>query len=817
MKKAILFVFCTTLVYTATTILTTNSEDSKLAAYSSGPPAGRTGSPGDGGNCTSCHGGPAAQTQSGWITSNIPASGYVPLTTYTITATAVRANHSKFGFQISPQNASGTQIGTLGVISAAQTQLVGGTKYIEHTNGGTSGVGSKTWTFNWTAPASGTGSFTFYGAFNITNSSISSAGDTIYLSTLAVSEAIPFTATATGTNLNCNGVCSGTASVAFSGGAGGYSFLWNTVPPSITQSVSGLCAGTYNVTITDQLGATATSSYTVTQPTALSASVPNHTNVSCFGGNNGIATASATGGTGNYSYSWNTNPVQTTQTASNLPQGTYTVTVTDALGCSTTSSVSITQPTALSASIPNHTNVSCFGGNNGSATVTPNGGTTGYSYSWNTSPVQTTQTANNLSQGTYTATVTDALGCSNTSAVSITQPTALSASIPNHTNVSCFGGNNGSATVTPSGGTTGYSYSWNTSPVQTTQTASNLPQGTYSATVTDALGCVTTATVSITQPTSLAVGAGNDVAFCQGFSAAIGGNPSALGGTIGYSYSWSPLSDLSAANVANPTVLSTINQTTTYTLTVTDGNGCTASDDMIVTVTSAATAIASATDTAFCPGDSVEISANQGTAYLWTNGETTQSIYVNQANDYSLVVTNPGGCVGDATSNVVTITQNPAPAIPVISQTGNVLSSTPASGYQWYLGGGELINEFNPDYTIVQNGDYQVEITDANGCKAISAIFSVLNVGLTEAEYSSPLNVYPNPANGNLFIAFPKAESVTLKLTSVFGKIVLVKDFDKASSQFPIELSTDGLSKGIYLLQVCVGGDQNFSKKVYLE
>lgn len=127
-----------------------------------GAPAGKTGSPGDGSNCTSCHGG-TASTVTGWITSTIPAEGYTPGQTYTITATPVGSGTK--GFQISPQNTSGNLLGTL--IAGANTQIVGSGKYITHTN-----KTQSSWTFNWIAPAAGTGSVTFYGAFAIAYSNI---------------------------------------------------------------------------------------------------------------------------------------------------------------------------------------------------------------------------------------------------------------------------------------------------------------------------------------------------------------------------------------------------------------------------------------------------------------------------------------------------------------------------------------------------------------------------------------------------------------------------------------------------------------------
>ncbi|MES2140261.1 MAG: choice-of-anchor V domain-containing protein [Bacteroidota bacterium] len=156
----------------------------------SGSPAGRTGSPGDGVSCAAsgCHAG-GATTQAGLITSDIPIEGYSPGQTYTITGTITTSGKTKFGFQISPQNTTGNLQGSLIVTNTSTTKLVGTGKYITHKSTGTSfPSGTATWSFNWTAPAQGSGALTFYGAFNSSNNNGSSSGDVISLSSLAVTE-----------------------------------------------------------------------------------------------------------------------------------------------------------------------------------------------------------------------------------------------------------------------------------------------------------------------------------------------------------------------------------------------------------------------------------------------------------------------------------------------------------------------------------------------------------------------------------------------------------------------------------------------------
>ena len=263
----------------------------------------------------------------------------------------------------------------------------------------------------------------------------------------------------------------------------------------------------------------------------------------------------ASGGTLDYTYSWNTSPVQNSPTATGLTEGTYTVTVTDADNNQATTEVTITEPVlALSANISDQNDASCFGAATGSATVAVNGGTPNYTYSWNTTPVQTTATASNLKAGPYTVTVTDSKNCQTTADVTIGQPgAALAANISAQVNVDCFGAATGSATVTVNGGTPNYTYSWNTTPVQTTATASNLKAGPYTVTVTDSKNCQTTADVTIGQPgAALAANISAQVnAGC--FGAATGSATVAVnGGTPNYTYSWNTTPVQTTATASNP-------------------------------------------------------------------------------------------------------------------------------------------------------------------------------------------------------------------------------------------------------------------------
>jgi len=270
----------------------------------------------------------------------------------------------------------------------------------------------------------------------------------------------------------------------------GFTYLWNTLPQQNTQTALNLSAGTYIVTVTCN-GCSVSATATVTNVAGPSVSISSITNSACSLAN-GSATAIANGGTGPYSYNWSCLPVQNSNTMSNVPAGTYNVTVTDANNCIATNTVTISTFPLPVASITEIVDATC-NQSDGSANLTVSSGTQPYTFSWSTNPSQTTQNLQNVPTGTYSVTVTDANGCMATANVTIGQegPTTTISS----TGENC-GQSNGTASVVASGGTGTYTYNWNTSPPQTTVTAVGLSAGIYTVTVNDG-GCTTTATVTV--------------------------------------------------------------------------------------------------------------------------------------------------------------------------------------------------------------------------------------------------------------------------------------------------------------------------------
>ncbi len=521
----------------------------------------------------------------------------------------------------------------------------------------------------------------------------------------------------TQTDVRCFGGNTGTATVTPTGGITPYSYQWNTTPTQTTATARGLISGNYTATVIDAKGCTQTTTVVINQPPALTATATG-TNVSCNGGTNGTATVTAGGGVAPYTYSWNTTPVQTMPFISALAARNYQATVKDANNCTQTATVVISQPAAALTLKTTITNVSCNGGNNGTATVTATGGTAPYTYSWDNG--QTTATATGLISGNYTVTTTDANGCTQTATVNITQPTALTAT-NTQTDVFCFGGNNGMATVTATGGTAPYSYSWNTMPVQTTATIRNLISGNYTATITDAKGCTTTQAVVIRQPTALTMATGTQNAICAGIA---NGKAYAIasGGTAPYAYLWNTVP-------AQTTDTAFGLRAGMYSVTITDAKGCRATQTVAV-LASPGVVAAIHIDRAPCTGAATgELSgtATGGTApyaYSWNTApaQTTASIQNLAAGTYRLIVTDSNRCADTA---FATLQYLPLPTVSAgadkilcAGQSVALNGSGTAATWKWTPAAGLSCDTcLKPVTNTLTDRFYTLTGTGANGCQ----------------------------------------------------------------------------------------------------
>ncbi|MBL7799064.1 MAG: SprB repeat-containing protein, partial [Saprospiraceae bacterium] len=302
-----------------------------------------------------------------------------------------------------------------------------------------------------------------------------------------------------GQNETCAGACDGQLTLAVTGGTTPYSISWNipNLPPNETTP-QNLCPGGYSVTVSDANGCTRTAAATIVAAIPLSiqfsASGP-----TCAGNQNGGLSASGTGGALPYDFQWNTGAPGSD--LMNLGCGAYTVTLSDAMGCTATGSETLPCPDAVQIDSIVPAPVACFGGTNGFISVVAQGGTGTLTFQWSDPNVQPGPVASNLAAGTYTVTVADTNGCSATASATVVEPPMLAVALTSKA-VSCFGGNDGAVQSATSGGTPPYQYTWNIP--ASTPDLPNLPAGSFSLTVTDANGCIAVAMPAVvTQPTGL--------------------------------------------------------------------------------------------------------------------------------------------------------------------------------------------------------------------------------------------------------------------------------------------------------------------------
>lgn len=459
-------------------------------------------------------------------------------------------------------------------------------------------------------------------------------------------------------NLNCNNNTIQINATASSQGTE-FSYLWTTTNGNIVSGATTLTpivslAGTYNLVITNTTNAcTATGSTSVSQTPPVTATAT-ATAVNCNGGSNGSATVTPGGGAGNFTIAWSTGG--TTPTISNLPAGTYTVTVTDAENCSATASATVTQPAVLQANATATAETS-NGANDGTATAAPSGGTMPYAYLWSNNGM--TATITGLAPGTYTVTVGDINGCTAVQTVTVNSFNCNIAASITASNVSCHGADDGSASVNVTGAAQPVSYLWSNG--ENTASVDSLSPGSYSVSILDANGCPATLSTSITEPAILSANATATAETGANFD---DGTASAqpAGGTAPYTYLWS--NDSTTATITGLTPGN-------YTVTVGDANACNVIQTVVVnSFNCTAVASISSVDVS-CPESSdgqATVTLQGGTLpyqYTWSNGDTTATSTNLTTGVYTVSVVDADGCFVSASDTIVSNdTQAPMIACP---------------------------------------------------------------------------------------------------------------------------------------------------------
>jgi hypothetical protein len=318
----------------------------------------------------------------------------------------------------------------------------------------------------------------------------------------------------------------------------------------------------------------------------------------------------------------------------------------------------------------------------------------------------------------------------------------------------------------------------------------------------NANGCTNTSlpvsvTVNPLPPVPL-INASGPIAFCPGGSVS-------LSAPAGYSYLWS-----------NGATTQSINVTTAgnYSVTVTNANGC-SSMSAVTTVTvhsiPASPSITASGPTNFCTGGSIALTAPAGFNYLWSNGATSQSININTSGNYSVTITNNNNC--SATSVPTTVTVFPFPPVPVITQSGNVLTSTPASTYQWYFNGSLIPGATSQAYTYSTGGDYTVTVTNAQGCSATSVIYTAMRNAIVTLDNNERFyfSLFPNPVTTNLTINYTieQTHHVGIRLINTQGRTITIQSpVTRSAGSYTVNANAmvERIWKGVYILEFTVDG-----------
>lgn len=589
------------------------------------------------------------------------------------------------------------------------------------------------------------------------------------------------------TPVNCSGAAIGEIDITISDIAQPYTVEWTDadgVVISTDEDLTGLEAGNYTLSVTDGEGCTFVEIITVFEENTLVSNLTlsdfNGCNISCFGECDATATVFPSGGEGPYTVTWSESVPPNTLSLADLCPGNYSVTVLDNAGCEITENFTIIEPDELTGAVVSVTEILCNGSSTGEAEVTASGGKTPYAYSWSTNASGTPvlgqgPVLSNLDDGTYFVSVTDANGCTAENQVEVVvQPppgpieiTLSSPTFPNGFNTTCFDSTDGSIDATVSGGVPGYTYTWTDAAnavVGTSANVSGLPCGIYTLTVIDNNGCDESELINLTCPPQISIDFTVTPNPCNDLTATAGAIdivPS--GGTgMGYTFSWTDSSNTSLGNSQNIANLAS----DTYTVAVTDSDGCSRSfdipvtneDDIDITVDN----IQNLSCFESCDGAiDITITGAVGDYTVeWSDLDgvvsTDEDLSGACAGDYFLVITGEDDC--QATQSF-TLTEPNEIVIDVIDVIDPSCFGQNDGSIEIAISGGEgaLSAEWqhdgSSDLTIssLVDGDYTVVVTDAfNNCTASETITlestTIIDIDVQLSVYDGGFNVSCNGA-----------------------------------------------------------------------
>ena len=613
----------------------------------------------------------------------------------------------------------------------------------------------------------------------------------------------------------------GAVTITLAGGTPSYNYsvsgpngyIQNGVSPIAGPlPLTGLLAGTYNGTVTDANGCSATATAVIPNnaPTVTLTQGSVTPNTAC-GTPNGAFTVNVTSGTSPYSFSAN-GLNNTTGTFSGVAGAVYVVNVTDANGCTGTINITVPEnaPTVTLSQSSVTPNTTC-GAPNGAFTVAATNGASPYTYTLS-GISNSTGTFAGLAGNTYTVNVVDANGCAGTTnVVVVNNALTLNAQVTNNSpNTSCVSPN-GAITVSATNGAAPYTYNNGIATNQSGQFA-NLAASTYVVTVTDANSCTGTVSATVVNqanPPALTVQSNTPNTACV---APYNGNFSinATGGSAPYTYA--------IGGVTNQTGSFTALQGGSYPVTVTGANGCTATTnvDVLNQPTTLNVQVGNNTANTSCanPNGSFTVTATGGnTPYTYNiSGATNQTGTFNglAGNTYNITVTDAAGCSGTASvtvaNNQATISLNTSSTLASSGTSPDGSASVTATGgtapydYEWSNGeDDDVITGLLPD-------DYTVTVTDANNCSATATVTVQFTVSVASAKNAIQLSIYPNPAkdNVNVTVELNESKNVSLEVFNVLGEKVIARNLGK-TAKANHAINMNGLSEGVYMIRVNYG------------
>lgn len=583
------------------------------------------------------------------------------------------------------------------------------------------------------------------------------------------------------TNVSCNGLLQGSASVTTTGNAP-FTYQWSNALTA--NQITGLNAGSYTVTVTDNVGCTKET--TVQIGTGGMQLTTTKVDLTCATHPTGTATIAAQNGTAPYAYSWLTNPVQSGATAQNLFAGTYTVIVTDAGGCKDSTSVQILSPAAIATNVI--TTQSACGLATGSATTNIAGGVAPYTFLWSTTPAQVTSSALNLAAGIFSVTVTDNTGCSAIATAYISNPDGPQGFISDVVDATC-NRPNGSASVTNVTGNPPFNYAWNTMPRQNAATANSLREGIYYVMIEDSLSCVSflhvkinaveQATISVASIEPASCGKNDGSAITTG-----------TGGVLPYTFAW--VTNPIQAN-ASATNLGAGN----YTCVLTDGNGC----KSVATVTIPENkANNDFTFTPACLHSAVTLTAvtdyNQQVNWHWHFGDDSEvqstSAYTNEiphifpsTEYYYVILVINGGCASDTITKLVKGAYKPDASFTtrqnhfyVGAAIEFIYTGSDVSLYEWQFDTSFISYNETASYaykSVTDNAPVSLYVTDQYGCRDTAE--AILNIDYAPAVFL-PSGFTPNGDGLNDAFTIPShgLKSCKMQVVNRWGQTVFVSD-----------------------------------------